>query len=198
MERIGPRARQDGRRHGGPRCERARLLERDGLIALVLGAIGDDLGRHVMQEVGLQVEVLGVSARPLGGPAGFLPPGRLPPFVDSLPWRGDHRVEQHQAARSEPRADRACGERAHRLCDDDEVVVTARGRECQLDVGAQAAPGSSPGRSSAIASWPASCKPARLGASTRPCRRRQGRAETSSPRFRLSNLPPGQREQPRA
>jgi hypothetical protein len=40
----------------------------------VLGAIGGDVGRHVMQEVGLQVELLGASARPRGGyPEGLAP-----------------------------------------------------------------------------------------------------------------------------
>jgi hypothetical protein len=50
---------QDDREYGWPAGEWARLLEGDvGLVALVLGATGGHLGRHVVQEVVLEIDVV--------------------------------------------------------------------------------------------------------------------------------------------
>jgi hypothetical protein len=132
-------SRQHRGRHIRPARERARLLEGDlGLVPLMLGAGGRDLRRHVVEEVGLQVERLGIATG-----AGRTAPRRLgarvlPPLAGSLARQRDHGVEQHEPLHGGVLAHGQRREGAHRLAGDHELVTALRRRKGDLDVAAQA------------------------------------------------------------
>src|SRR5688500_1811842 len=97
----------------GPGAEICRLTERDlRLFSLVFGSLGDNVGRHVVEEVRVELE-LGAVAMELGcGQTRFRRAGVAPPVAGRLAWLRDHRVHEHQSPSSNARGYERSGEPA--------------------------------------------------------------------------------------
>src|SRR5215831_886651 len=129
-----------------PRLESAGLAEHDvGLAALQRLALSHDLGWKIVQEVGGEIEVQAVTTAVRRGCPRFLPPGVGPPLFRRLAGHGNHRVDEHDHPYPRPRAHQRRGEAAERLGDEDHLAWPDK-----------PACGSSPGRSTAMASRSAS------------------------------------------
>ena len=113
------------------------LQRRLGLVALMLRALGENLGRHVVQEVGVQVKRLRIASRPRRRSACVKRAGVLPPVPGLLAGERNHRVQEHQPTRRSLLADRDCGERTHRLGCDHEIPLASGCGHRQADLRGQ-------------------------------------------------------------
>jgi hypothetical protein len=122
-------------RHIRPALDGTRLAEGDvGLGKVVRFPGGHDVRRHVVQEVGGQVELGGITARLRGRDASRFPAGVAPPVARGFTGQRNHRVDQDQQADRGARARYRRGEAAHRLRDHHDVVMAADGGDDRIGV----------------------------------------------------------------